>query len=198
MRGLGRNSMTGKVFAEIVDAVGGGIELMFVPQAMKFGGLDGYETMLYRKKRKEQAEDRRRKWQALQRLRRQKYIRVRQEGDRIIVALTEKGRDTGLKWRMKTIDRKLSDGQRVYVVFDIPESVKYLRETLRRVLKESHFSMLQLSVWSTDRDVAEDVTIFVKSLQAEKWVHVFIGKPMTSLQEATKKLGSNTARSRSK
>jgi hypothetical protein len=46
----------------------------------------------------------------------------------------------------------------------------------RYFLKGCGFRLVQLSVWMSDRDVAEEILKFVKQARIEKWVQVFVGE----------------------
>ena len=108
---------------------------------------------------------------ALWRLKRQQCITTREQGNKLMVALTPKGCRRALREKLRRSER-LPEGNFVLVFFDIPESEKNARELFRRILKESGFWQLQKSVWASDRAVFEHVQRFIKEYNVEEWMTV--------------------------
>jgi phenylacetic acid degradation operon negative regulatory protein len=71
-----------------------------------------------------------------------------------------KHRDVEVNW----------DGVWRLVIFDIPESHKRVRDTLRRRLKEWGFNPWQKSVWATKKPLTDVLRELVKKLEVEDWV----------------------------
>lgn len=111
----------------------------------------------------------------LQHLKYRKFIKAKKIGNRMIVTLTDKGKETVLK---ESIRRALmnQDGYYTVVIFDIPESQKNARQQLRLFLKECNFKKLQLSVWVSDKDVIKPLSQLIMNLKIDEWVNVFKAK----------------------
>jgi hypothetical protein len=107
----------------------------------------------------------------LRRLKRNKFIEERKTGNRLVLALTAKGRQAALRHRILEI-KKINKDKFCVVVFDIPESERKIRDFFRNFLKEAGFIRLQQSVWVSNKDTAEYIIDLVRSASAEKWVSV--------------------------
>ncbi len=64
------------------------------------------------------------------------------------------------------------DGKWRIVFFDILETSRHIRNTLRLKLKELGFGMLQRSVWVTPSDIINDFTQFLRTAGLENQVYV--------------------------
>ncbi|QQS20151.1 CRISPR-associated endonuclease Cas2 [Candidatus Saccharibacteria bacterium] len=99
------------------------------------------------------------------------YYRARQNGliaQDIVPILTEKGMHKVRPY----IARKLSNDARLIVLFDIPQQRAHIRETLRRLLKNLGFEMVQRSVWVTDMDYRDVLLEAIESLELKDCVEV--------------------------
>ena len=56
-----------------------------------------------------------------------------------------------------------------------PESERRARNIFRRFLCECGFTMLQRSIWFSDKDVAGPLLEFVEYNKLTPWVHVIVG-----------------------
>jgi CRISPR-associated endonuclease Cas2 len=60
------------------------------------------------------------------------------------------------------------------VIFDIPESERYLRQKLRALLRELKFTFVQQSVWKTNYDVSQYLKEYLQEEGVDKdWVQVY-------------------------
>lgn len=73
----------------------------------------------------------------------------------ILFKLTQDGELLLLKEKIKSPTVKDRKGGWVVIVFDIPESARTIRNTMRRQLKDFGFSMWQKSVWVSKKDYFE-------------------------------------------
>lgn len=107
---------------------------------------------------------------ALARLREKGYIDKEKFEKRLIIKLTETGKD----WIMKNkSDGEIEwDGIWRLVIFDIPEAHKGVRNVLRRRLKIWGFSAWQKSVWASKKPLTGQIRKLVKDLGVEEWVLV--------------------------
>lgn len=109
-------------------------------------------------------------------LRLKKFIRIQKEGDKIICKITKEGQLRVLCQKICHQERFLSEKNYTIVVFDIPEDAKRTRIQLRRQLKKFGFELYQRSVWVSQKNVAEDLSRYIRCIRAQKWVSVFEGK----------------------
>ncbi len=116
--------------------------------------------------------------QALERLRKARFVQVEKRKDGYYVALSGGGEIELVKQRVYHGTKLLQQGWICLVVFDIPEQVKEIREDFRRLMKRCGFTMLQQSVWMSSRDVEQDMRQLVHLLGVEKWIKVFVGRDL--------------------
>ncbi|KKW31792.1 MAG: Repressor in the phenylacetic acid catabolism [Candidatus Uhrbacteria bacterium GW2011_GWA2_52_8d] len=133
--------------------------------------------------REEEARQRVRKAQKKERdrfayLKRKKWIEMKRTAEGLLVRLTDQGRMERLR---RTLHEKpLLKGSRVcLVMFDVPESVRHSRDAFRHFLKTAGFTLVQRSVWMSNRDVASDVMQFIRQAKIVDWVSVFVGEMET-------------------
>ena len=108
-------------------------------------------------------------------LKRRKVLEVRKKGDVVLIKLTNKGY-LRMARRMLCVERrKLADGQNVFISFDIQEHANQARDAFRNFLKSSAFTMLQQSMWKTDLDVRDALTLVIRELGISKWVSLIVG-----------------------
>jgi DNA-binding transcriptional regulator PaaX len=129
-------------------------------------GREEYEAMLTAKKRKRARE-------AIQRLKKQKLLRIREEGEEFIVSLTKKGRIEAVRYWILTKKDLLPNRKVCLVSFDFPEDIRGARHVWRDFLKLAKFKQAHQSVWVSRRDVVNEVRLLVGFLNAEHWVKVF-------------------------
>ncbi|MFC1787811.1 hypothetical protein ACFLZY_01170 [Patescibacteria group bacterium] len=103
----------------------------------------------------------------------QKLIEERQIGDEMICVLTKKGVFEALRQRIVYCDQYLPQGQRIVVTFDIPENLRDVRQSFRRLLKQAGFSYIHLSVWESQKSIMEDLAQLVKALDCDRWIRVY-------------------------
>ncbi len=80
------------------------------------------------------------------------YIKTQKKADKILVALSEKGKEKAniyfIQSRLQNKSKqKRWNGVWYVVIFDITDGQKIKRDALRRVLKRSGFIQMQKSVW---------------------------------------------------
>lgn len=107
---------------------------------------------------------------AIYRLSRDGYVEKSISEGKVIIKLSEAGRDWVLLH--KDYDGKDWDGVWRLVIFDIPEKNRKVRDTLRRRLKEWGFVQWQKSVWVGKKPLANHLRELVKKLGVEEWVLV--------------------------
>lgn len=101
------------------------------------------------------------------------YVRAQQKGliniDDTTISLSLQARQTVQPF----IAELLPSGGQLMVIFDIPEDLSYLRQKLRRILKELSFKQIQQSVWMTDKDHRSIITETVGALELDAYVQLY-------------------------
>jgi len=86
----------------------------------------------------------------VKRLEKQKMISFKQQGDKIAIEITEKGKRRLLEYNFEEMSLKSlkKDGRWRLVIFDIPNKKKVSRDMFRKKLKQLGFIALQESVFA--------------------------------------------------
>ncbi|MBI2552299.1 hypothetical protein HYW17_03325 [Candidatus Uhrbacteria bacterium] len=121
----------------------------------------------------------REKKEMLYELKRRKWIETKTIGKRLVGRLTEAGWQMALRNRIRNEDKKCTSGN-CFIIFDIPESQRYIRKLLRQFIKECGFKRLQHSVWITDKDVAKPLLLLLQRRKLNRWVQIIQGHVLTS------------------
>ncbi len=117
----------------------------------------------------------RKAYQRIQYLKRKDWIQTKKTETGLLIALTDEGKVEKMRRCVET--RRLLPNDRVcLVIFDVPEIASRGRREFRQFLKRLGFVMTQLSVWQSDRDLAEDVVAFIKQAKIAKWTAVYIAQ----------------------
>ncbi|PIX61923.1 CRISPR-associated endonuclease Cas2 [Candidatus Uhrbacteria bacterium CG10_big_fil_rev_8_21_14_0_10_41_26] len=119
------------------------------------------------------AVERRERNHAIYRAKQQKLIKTQKEGDKIYQYLTKKGAVSLLKSKIILEKQTLPEGEICFVIFDIPEDIKHVRDTFRKLLKDIGFRMTQRSVWEGDLDIVDDLRSLVDIMNAQKYIRVY-------------------------
>ncbi|OGL66622.1 CRISPR-associated endonuclease Cas2 [Candidatus Uhrbacteria bacterium RIFCSPHIGHO2_12_FULL_47_11] len=129
----------------------------------------------------EERQEQTRKYEERERLRElkaRKWIETKKIGEKLMVRLTAKGWQQVLRDRMRCTKTMCKDGRCIIVVFDVPESERHVRDTLRWILAECGFSMLQKSVWFSNKDVMDDLCALLQGTKLNKWVRIVVGNQL--------------------
>jgi|GEM_PF-1164278 len=110
---------------------------------------------------------------ALNRLQRKKVIELKKYESEFHIYLTKEGIIQTLKQTIIHSKRQLPEGEICLVVFDIPEDIRSVRQTFRRLLKQAHFIQEQRSVWRGDKEIIYPLQQLVQELRVEKYIHVY-------------------------
>lgn len=90
---------------------------------------------------------------------------------RLVIRLTDEGKDKALWTRMRLIDEKWDEKWRL-VIWDIPEKKKKVRDTLRFKLKYLGFTKLQDSVWFSKKNCTKELREYIRKIGISDWVKV--------------------------
>lgn len=118
--------------------------------------------------------------QMMQGLKRRGYLQDQVFGKAHGYVLTPKGeaRLLQLQWRNATQRKRLPDEQWLMVFFDIPETHRRERESLRRNLRLLNFEPVQKSVWVTRLDVRSELRQWLATNQLTRYVRLLLVKEM--------------------
>lgn len=160
------HSKTWEVFRFLIDGMDLFVSFGANPSGYAYyGGMGGLRS---RRKEQEYWDEIR----ALRRLEERKLIRVRKAGKRLQVKLTKTGAIEAIRQEVMAADL-LPDGRVCMVVFDIPESQRKVRRSLRAFLDALAFIPLQQSVWITPFDAIVPLTRYFRATQKDRWVRVY-------------------------
>ena len=110
--------------------------------------------------------------ESIQQLRRAKFITTKNQGDRLIINLTDKGKRAVLLYSLRQAPPS-PRGYSTLVIFDVPEAASRARRILRLFLKRGEFKQLQKSVWILNRDAVPILRQFINEYKLSGWVRVF-------------------------
>ncbi|MBI4435365.1 hypothetical protein HY630_01725 [Candidatus Uhrbacteria bacterium] len=108
-------------------------------------------------------------------LRRKKFIKTKKTERGLLYELSDEGR-VELMRRLVHERTTLPNGQVCLVVYDIPTDGNLGRDALRYFLKRIGLLQVQKSVWSTDKDVVDEVLAFIQTAKITKWVEVYLAR----------------------
>ncbi len=183
---MGKNSLTRAVFCELINALDRFTTAVSNPGGvMVAGGVSEFEEMKRWQQVKWQTQTTREIRQGLKRLEEQKYIQIKKQGDQLLFKLTDRGTEEILKEIIIYKETILPRGEYCYVSFDIPESSRLARNALRLLLKQAACLMIHQSLWCTNRDIGEELAEFIRILDIKKWVHVVVGRALTTIDTQT-------------
>lgn len=109
---------------------------------------------------------------AFRNLKRSNFITTRPRGDKVVVALTDKGRSALLVQELRRLEPRRGPRATV-VIFDVPQRASATRRQFRWLLRQGGFTKLQQSVWVGPVPAYELVARFIRQEQLEAWVNVF-------------------------
>lgn len=112
-------------------------------------------------------------YQAVNDLREKGFIKTEKDGRKILLRLTDKGREEAII--KKLLAEEKWDGEWRIVIFDIPEKHRKLRRILRSKLREWEFELWQKSVWASKKDVTVPLRKFIGEVGLSDWVRVVVG-----------------------
>lgn len=157
---------------DVLEAVGRGLILLELSRRRQRVFLaNGWEGIARVAAEEEQWALRRR----IARLKRQGLIIAKRTGGRLILSLSDAGREA-LRFSAIRDAPPCRDGKRVFVIFDIPESQRRARDFLRHHLRSAGFTRIQQSVWMTDRDVAAELSAWVRYRALERWLMILLAE----------------------
>lgn len=117
--------------------------------------------------------------QALYLLKKRKIINIKKSGNETIIELTEKGKNKKFKYDLNNLTiSKLEkwDEKWRFLMFDIPESKKSARETLRKKLKQLGFFQFQKSVWIYPYPCEQEIDFISEAFTIASYINLLTVK----------------------
>lgn len=148
-------------------------------------GWAEYEDLMERRHSYEEQE-------RLRDLKQRKLIATKKIGSKLMVRLTEKGWRQALRDRIRCAGRTCKERMMILVIFDVPESERFVRDTLRAVLSDCGFTMVQKSVWVTRKDVVDELCALLQGSGLNRWVRIIVGNELKKslIQRTGTRLGA--------
>lgn len=141
------------------------------------GAMSGWHPMSigeYEDRLRAQEIREKREW--LKYLEERKWIQKKKIGEKLMVRLTAKGWQQALRDQIRCTATVCKDGVCILAIFDVPETERHVRDTLRWILSECGFMMLQKSVWISHKDVLKPLCALLQGAKLDKWVRIIMGK----------------------
>jgi len=116
-------------------------------------------------------------------LRKQKLIEIKKEGDCYKVVLSENGQKLFLRFNyqeLKIKNPKIWDRNFRIVVFDIPENKRAARDSLREKMKELGFIKFNDSVWVYPYPCQKEIDFIANYWKIGKYVHFILARDITN------------------
>ena len=117
------------------------------------------------------------------RLRKQKLIDFKQDGDIHKITLTENGREVFLRFNyeeLKVKTQKIWDRKFRIIVFDIPESKRSARDSLREKMKDLGCIRFNDSVWVYPYPCQKEIDFIANYWKIGKYVHFILASDITN------------------
>ena len=113
---------------------------------------------------------------AIQNLRRQKFIEIVADYDgKTKIKLTNRGKERLVEFSFDTLEIKKPkkwDGKWRMVIFDIPDRFKLAREALREKIGELGLRQLQESVWIHPFEFEDEILFIAEAFEIERYVEI--------------------------
>lgn len=121
-------------------------------------------------------------------LKRRGYIESTCDKDgRTLYELTRKGEMEVKKCKIKQkIKNKKWDGKWRFIIFDIPENQRMLRDNFRRTLRFIGCVKWQQSVWATPFDIFDDLEILIPDIKTHNWIKLIEAQFIVGEEELKK------------
>lgn len=116
-------------------------------------------------------------------LRKQKLIEIKKDGNCHKIFLTENGREIFLRFNyeeLKIKNPKIWDRNFRVIVFDIPETKRTARNSLREKMKELGFVKFNDSVWVYPYSCQKEIDFIANYWGIGKYVHFILARDITN------------------
>lgn len=112
----------------------------------------------------------------IKRLEKQDMIAIREEGNKTVITITDKGEKRLLAYDFENLTRKAKkrDGKWRLIIFDIPEGLKQNRDAFRKKLLELDCIWLQDSVFVSAFPCKEEIDFLCHYLEISDYVSMVV------------------------
>jgi CRISPR/Cas system-associated endoribonuclease Cas2 len=155
----------------LFQTLSAGKQVLLVLAEMAEDYIDFIDTLYAKSWGRKQLFDARRVRSHLQYLEKKGYVKRKMQSGKSLYRLTQAG---GLEVEKLIINFKYEnmrwDGRWRFVIFDIPENKKNLRNGLRWTLKALGFKKVQASVWAFPYDIFDDLEKLIPDIKRHLWI----------------------------
>lgn len=137
----------------------------------------------YLKNKKYKNSDKRKISQALSYLKRNQLIILKEEDDKIIVELTEKGKRKVKQYQFDELEitkPERWDQKWRIIIFDIPDKKRAARNVLRDKLKKLNFFQLQKSVWVHPYPCGNEIQLMAEVFEVTPFINIIIADQISN------------------
>ncbi|MEK7219117.1 MAG: hypothetical protein AAB687_00385 [Patescibacteria group bacterium] len=116
-------------------------------------------------------------------LRKQKFVYIKKIGNHHIICLTNKGEEVFLRFNYENLEikkSKLWDRNFRMVIFDIPETKRNARDSLREKIKELGLVKFNDSVWVYPYPCQKEIDFIANYWRIGRYVHFALVKNITN------------------
>ena len=116
-------------------------------------------------------------------LRKQKLLCIKEIGNDHMISLTEKGEEVFLRFNYENLEikqKKIWDRNFRMVIFDIPETKRNARDSLRAKIKELGLVKFNDSVWVYPYPCQKEIDFIANYWEVGKYVHFALVKNVTN------------------
>lgn len=167
-----KNSLPMRLLREIADTLWDE-DRVVLPWAYRFGPMtEKHEAEMSRARRARRIRD------ALKRLQKQCFLEIRRLGDQMEITMTSKGEAACLLEKMRERP-ELADDRLLLISFDIPEQERSKRNLFTRELKYAGFQKMHASLWSANKDIKNELRLFLRLVGAEKWIRIYEARELS-------------------
>lgn len=120
-----------------------------------------------------------RKRRAVRDMRAKKFLHDRKKGNQVLIQISTDALVRLIKGNIQSKKATLESNKSILVMFDVPNGASKARDRWRNLLLSCDFKMIQLSVYTTQKEIQKELLTLVRLLGIEKWVSIFVGHELT-------------------
>lgn len=110
----------------------------------------------------------------IQRLKQKHMIDITKQGKRAILSLSKNGEISQIKRIITNTTNELPPNQKCYILFDIPETTREVRNKFRWTICNLGFIKEQQSVWCSTKNIVREISHLIHIAKLEKWVKILV------------------------
>ena len=148
-------------------------------------------TDQFLKKRPEYENDRPAIEKAVNKILKDRMVKLVEKGEKQMLEITNNGRRQLVEYNLATIQIKKQkwDGKWRIVMFDIPEDIRLARDVLRDKLKDLGFKQVQKSVWVSPYECQNEISFIGSVYEVEKYINYVVAEKTDFSESLRKTLG---------